>query len=228
MPDHTQSEDRTIFACLPAGSSRNHYRFIWSGVEEGLRVVELPPAREFLPSIDSSLRKTADLIASSTGSSGRATIFGHSLGGSLALAMATFLDQLHGISSQVILSAVPSPNRGVNNPYDASRLINRSIASFLSNESEIPRAFFELIERFVEDDFKAAVHMSEVGFASIDRVVGFISGDDDSLCNADDIDWWRKASPSLKICSFEGGHFGYMDPKIATVYRQFITSFIAG
>lgn len=217
-------EGPNVFACLPAGSSRNHYRFLWPDLDDKINVFELPPARDFLPDIDSSLKEVTDLIISEVSPSANILLFGHSLGGSLALATATYLDQLHGAASQLVLSAVPSPQRGLLNSHEASRLIKDSVSSFVPEELDIPVKFLEIIEKLVEADFEAGLKLSQVGIDAIDKVVGFIYGDEDPLCNGDDAEWWSKVSPSVKLRIFEGDHFGYMDPDIASVYRQFIAS----
>lgn len=218
-------EAPNIFACLPAGSSRNHYRFLWPNPEDDINVFELPPARDFLPDIDSSLKEIADLIISKADPSASVLLFGHSLGGSLALATAAYLDQLHGAASQLVLSSVPSPQRGLLNSHEASRLIKDSVSSFIPEEVDIPVKFLEIIENLVEDDFTAGIKLSKVGFDSTDKVVGFIYGNEDPLCGRKDAEWWSKVSPSVKLRMFEGNHFGYMDPQIAGVYRKFIASF---
>lgn len=220
---HSFDEDGPlVVACLPAGASNNHYRTIWPEPRQPMNIVEAPPAREFLPDVCSSVESFVNSLRGWLPCSRTVTVFGHSLGGSIALAISHYLKEYCDVTPRVVLSAVPSPGSSSLNAGAASDFILESLSDFIPPEFEVPDSFLGLINRFVEQDFKAAGLLSEFGRGSLARVVGFISGCSDPLCRDEDIRWWKEVSPSLELSRFEGGHFGYMSSKIKMQYQAFI------
>lgn len=211
-----------VLACLPAGASKNHYRTIWPEVEQSIRVVELPPARDFVPDISSSMAQVAEFLDISFPDLQRFTIFGHSLGGSIALAMSQYLEWSRDTETRIVLSAVPSPSSSMLNSRAASEFIQKTLSEFLPSQFEVPHSFFNFIGKLVDQDFEAAALLSEFGMNSTGRVVGFMCGNSDPMCRVEDIQWWKGVSPSLMIRQFDGGHFGYMNPRVAKEYRDFV------
>ena len=197
---------------------------IWPADYCGARILELPPPRELGPDPDSAMTMLANLVIQSCGNARPIIIFGHSLGGSMALALSEYLRRAGEDDISVILSAVPKPREiATISSAAVSGFVTRSLKGIFPRDVTPPQSYLKLLEGYIDQDLKVAPWLSSVGCCHLDKVVGFLIGNDDLLCGEDDLCWWLEVSPLVEFKCFEGGHFGYMDPDIAKIYRSFIS-----
>ncbi|MFG3054238.1 thioesterase II family protein [Kitasatospora sp. NPDC048239] len=224
--------------CLPhAGGSAGYFLPVARAMNTSVDVLAVQyPGRQDRaaePCVE-DLHELADLVVRELRpwSDRPLTLFGHSLGASLAFEVAVRLER-EGIELQgVIASGRRAPSR----PRDEyvhlldDRALIRDMERLSGTDPRMLRdpEILEMILPYVRSDYKAAeTYRCRPGADSIDRPILVLTGDaDPHVTTAEAEAWAEHTTADFSLRTFAGGHFFLNDHALSVIPA--INAFIAG
>ncbi|WP_369685142.1 thioesterase domain-containing protein [Corynebacterium glyciniphilum] len=206
-----------VVACLPAGASCGHYEPLSLRLPSS-NFYEILPIRTLARS-DLSIEDELNCIMGEIEelacayASAPLVLFGHSIGGALAMEVARHLSTYRQSRTRLVLSALPSP---AHRQLDITEVTSQVLASRVGvpthpNECVSP-AVYSYVADVIQSDIGSARALN-FGACGVPRSIdlGFLWPLDDPICTAADIEWWIEEYPSLSLFPYRGDHFSYAD-----------------